>query len=306
MNKWEGSEMENITNRPKQLTTAIKLWAASYCIGILLTLIYLDHLVKLYGSLESILFNILLTTFLSSWIYYKILQGKNWARFIWLAMMIFGIYFSINSFFSQPEIPIILKIQSSFSMLLNIWIFWVVFLSSCRFYFSKKEASNNPSQSDFATLNSTKLSKIKGDSPPSSKYNFEIDEQHWATALKEFDGSDRKIGLYAQCFSYTNGDENLAKVEYLRRRASELSITQQTKEKEESLKNSNDSGQSYNSPIKLTEINTPESIKKLIDKKQPSKYFNSQSPTSFEIKLYTTIGITLLIILFMLVTRFKF
>jgi len=44
-----------------------------------------------------------------------------------------------------------------------------------------------------------------------------------AQALEEFEGDNRNQGLYAKCFAGADGDENKAKVRYMKSRADELS-----------------------------------------------------------------------------------
>lgn len=48
------------------------------------------------------------------------------------------------------------------------------------------------------------------------------EENHWAQALAEFDGSERRPGLWARSFVQAQGDEVKAKVFYLAARADEL------------------------------------------------------------------------------------
>ena len=48
------------------------------------------------------------------------------------------------------------------------------------------------------------------------------DDQHWADALAEFESDKRKAGLWARVFSEAQGNETLAKANYLKTRAGEL------------------------------------------------------------------------------------
>ncbi len=47
-------------------------------------------------------------------------------------------------------------------------------------------------------------------------------EELWAQALTEFEGSDRRPGLWAKSFAEAQGNENLAKVKYLEQRVRQL------------------------------------------------------------------------------------
>lgn len=53
--------------------------------------------------------------------------------------------------------------------------------------------------------------------PPSTP-----DERYWAAAIAEFDSAARRAGLWARVFSEAQGDEALAKANYLKARTAEL------------------------------------------------------------------------------------
>lgn len=53
--------------------------------------------------------------------------------------------------------------------------------------------------------------------PPSA-----ADETLWAQAVSEFDGPDRRPGLYAKALAHTAGDHDRAKAYYLKARVAEL------------------------------------------------------------------------------------
>lgn len=50
------------------------------------------------------------------------------------------------------------------------------------------------------------------------------EEQLWATAIAEFEGSSRRPGLWAKCYAEAQGDEVKAKVAYLNARVDELKV----------------------------------------------------------------------------------
>ena len=54
-----------------------------------------------------------------------------------------------------------------------------------------------------------------------------VDEQFWAEALREVDGTERRAGLWARSFAQVKGDETQAKVAYLEARARELAEAHQ-------------------------------------------------------------------------------
>ena len=44
------------------------------------------------------------------------------------------------------------------------------------------------------------------------------EDKLWEMAIEEFDGENRKKGLWAKCFAEVDGDENKAKANYLKQR----------------------------------------------------------------------------------------
>lgn len=203
--------MTTLEKCPPQIINYIKIWIVNYFIGLMLVSFYWNDFYKSYGSASSLLVNQVFVAVFISWIFFKIYQGKNWARFTWLFATCLGLFFTLDPIFNTTKIPTASKIHSLFSFILSALICYIIFISPSRFWFSKK--SNHITQFS--------VSKFEH----YTQHNSTIEEQHWANALEEFSGSSRKQGLYAQCFSYANGDENIAKAEYLKRRALELFIS---------------------------------------------------------------------------------
>ncbi len=66
-----------------------------------------------------------------------------------------------------------------------------------------------------------KQSTAKNDKNPQPQINS--NEEIWKRVYKEFDSSDRNLGIWAKCFADANGDESVAKANYLKVRVEELS-----------------------------------------------------------------------------------
>jgi len=58
--------------------------------------------------------------------------------------------------------------------------------------------------------------------PQFDVHESEPAEDDWASALHEFEGANRRHGLWAKFFAESNGDEAIAKASYLRHRTSEM------------------------------------------------------------------------------------
>jgi hypothetical protein len=66
-------------------------------------------------------------------------------------------------------------------------------------------------------------SKVINEKITIAKDNLEISETHWESALNEYQSENRKNGLWAKLYSENNGNENLVKAAYIKKRATELS-----------------------------------------------------------------------------------
>ena len=66
----------------------------------------------------------------------------------------------------------------------------------------------------------TELAEAQDTSEPAP--NSLTEEALWANALSELEGDERRMGLWAKCFSVANGNESQAKASYLRERVNQL------------------------------------------------------------------------------------
>jgi hypothetical protein len=200
--------MNTIKNCPTEIINLIKIFYVNYCIGIALVFIHWNDFYKFNNSHFSLLVNQIFSAIITTWLFYNIYKGINWARISWPILMIFGIYFLAGSFLNSPSVPIILKIHGILSILINFLFIYSIFISDSKFWFLKNfnviggHSNNTPEHK------------------PQSSTN--IDEKDWADALDEFDSPNRKPGVYALCFSRANGNENFAKAEYLAIRSKEI------------------------------------------------------------------------------------
>jgi uncharacterized RDD family membrane protein YckC len=98
------------------------------------------------------------------------------------------------------------------------------------------------------------------DSESSSRYHIEsnrvIDQGLWSSVLKEYEGPDRRTGLWAYLFSKHGGSEDKAKAEYLATRVAEL----------EALNNSRFEAELFPPPKEVRSSNFPglEDIRKSV------------------------------------------
>jgi hypothetical protein len=123
--------------RPPQVSLAIKLWAANYCLGLLMLVGYWDHFANLQPA-GSLLFNQVFSLALSAWLYYKIYLGRNWARITLLVMAVFGGAMTasgtVRGIVSAMPTPV--KVQMLVSVGFNCVVLWLLFFSAGRRWFA--------------------------------------------------------------------------------------------------------------------------------------------------------------------------
>lgn len=113
---------------------------------------------------------------------------------------------------------------------------WVVYLNQSRrvrVTFEHQIRSDNTTSVDARPSShggprehaATQPSNNRTPTPPVSlTQDLAADERHWAQALAEFDGPERRPGLWARSFVHAQGDEIKAKVFYLATRAEEIAL----------------------------------------------------------------------------------
>ena len=114
--------------RPPQVVLAVKLaWA-----GIILGLSALAVSWEYYSSLGSTTSMVLGQGFgvlIALWIYYKIYVGRNWARVLYLVLVIVGLLIFINGAARGAILaaPPIARFSSVLNLALNLAVIWLVF-----------------------------------------------------------------------------------------------------------------------------------------------------------------------------------
>ena len=99
-----------------------------------------------------------------------------------------------------------------------------------------------PQTESSSPASGAKSRDVKTSQPASLEGSLGANEDPWEAALAEFEGEDRKKGIWAKCFANSDGDEQRAKAMYLRERVAEMSLAASeiaaslAKDKEEGLK----------------------------------------------------------------------
>jgi hypothetical protein len=124
--------------RPPQIMLAIKLAAANYVLGLVVIFLTWDYYSKLQAPAATIvgqIFGLLIAV----WFYYKIYQGRNWARIVLLVFTIIGMLVSLTSIVRTvlAQAPSIVKVQIGVGWVISLAIVYLLFLSPGKTWFQK-------------------------------------------------------------------------------------------------------------------------------------------------------------------------
>ncbi|HYM36520.1 MAG TPA: hypothetical protein VET48_14065 [Steroidobacteraceae bacterium] len=126
--------------RPVQVIYAVKLWAVSYIVGLLVLAANWDYYSKLQ-PISSLIFGQVLSLALVGWLYYKIYVGRNWARITWLVLVIFGGAMTLSATVRNmvSEMPFAAKAHMLIAVGIDGVILWLLFFSPGRTWFRRRK-----------------------------------------------------------------------------------------------------------------------------------------------------------------------
>jgi hypothetical protein len=133
----------NSEARPVEITNAIRLVGLNFLIGWSAMLISWDYFTRLYSSPTWLITNQVLSTAILVWIYYKIYQGRNWARIVLAVMSVLGFAMYFNSTFTDllASMPTVAKASTAVGVVVNLSVLWLLFFSKGRHWFQKQPSS---------------------------------------------------------------------------------------------------------------------------------------------------------------------
>ena len=71
------------------------------------------------------------------WLYYKIFQGRNWARIVWLVFSLLGLAMMPFTYKLLGAMPGITKLQMTIGCGLTLVIIWLLFFSPGKHWFRR-------------------------------------------------------------------------------------------------------------------------------------------------------------------------
>lgn len=125
--------------RPKEVVLVIQLAAANYLLGLVMFFVFWDYFSSLQST-RSFVLNQAVSLALLFWIYYKIYVGRNWARIVLLVFSGIGILASASTVFRNilAAAPLVVRIEMGLSILINLVILWLLFVSPGRHWFVRR------------------------------------------------------------------------------------------------------------------------------------------------------------------------
>jgi hypothetical protein len=122
--------------RPAQVVWAIQLLVAGWAFGLIVGIMNWGYY-RALGSIGSMTFGQLVGAFIGGWIYYKIWQGRNWARIVYLVFILIGFVglVVVRATGITASAPASIRAGSLVGMILAAAVVWLLFFSPGRVWF---------------------------------------------------------------------------------------------------------------------------------------------------------------------------
>lgn len=133
----EVAERDEVTaERPRQIVWVVQLAALNYALGLVSIVIAWDYFSRLQ-SMTSTILGQAFTFVLLFWLYYKIFQGRNWARILWLVFSLLGLAMMPFTYKLLGAMPGITKLQMVIGCGFTLVIIWLLFFSPGKYWFRR-------------------------------------------------------------------------------------------------------------------------------------------------------------------------
>lgn len=128
-----------VSRRPAQVTQALYLLSGSLVLGMVLTLLDVG---ELSASTLWVLHAVALIVAMSVLLIYEISRGKNWARFVFLALFIVGLVPYLPDTMVMFDQSPIMGSLSVLQLVVQLIALYLVFTSASSAWFRKKSVVN--------------------------------------------------------------------------------------------------------------------------------------------------------------------
>lgn len=122
--------------RPREIIYAIGLVVLMYVLGWVGILLSWDYQMSLQSTGQFLIGQVLGIA-IAGWIYYKVYQGRNWARILILVFSVFGWLMLLVPTVNQvlASAPTISQVVTISSHLIQLAVLWFLFISPGRHWF---------------------------------------------------------------------------------------------------------------------------------------------------------------------------
>ena len=127
---------EATAERPRQIVWVVQLATFNYVLGLVSIAIAWDYFSRLQSLAPTILSQSF-TLAILFWLYYKIYQGRNWARIVWLVLSLLGFAMLPFTYKLLGAMPGVMKLQMFIGLGVTLAIIWLLFFSPGKHWFQR-------------------------------------------------------------------------------------------------------------------------------------------------------------------------
>ena len=126
--------------RPPQVVWAIRLLIFSYLFGVSVIIMNWNY----YEALQAVgktIFGQAVGIAIGAWIYYKVWQGRNWARITLLVFTVLGIlgWIAVRITGITANAPAMIRASSIVGLIISVVVVWLLFFSPGKAWFRRSD-----------------------------------------------------------------------------------------------------------------------------------------------------------------------
>jgi hypothetical protein len=127
---------EPAAERPREVVWVIWLAVFNYVLGLASIAIGWEYFARLQSIMPTLISQAF-TLVILFWLYYKIFQGRNWARVVWLVLSLLGLAMMPMTYKMLDAAPAVLKVQMLIGLGVTLAIIWLLFFSPGKLWFRR-------------------------------------------------------------------------------------------------------------------------------------------------------------------------
>ena len=137
------SDMENapdVMTRPKQVVWTVWITVANVALGLVFMALNWSYYARM-GSIPAIIGGQIVGLAINFWLYYKIWQGRNWARIVLLVFSVLGFmaWALPTTRGVMAAAPTVVRVGSILGLVSNVVVIWLLFFSPGKVWFRRND-----------------------------------------------------------------------------------------------------------------------------------------------------------------------